>query len=226
MQNLLAKIKAHPYITGVVVFVVGLLILYWYNSGSSAAQQPQGVTGLSPAELAAEVQLAQVNAGATAAAAQSQAQLQALAEQGATAVQIAQLQATVAEAGQQTQQNIAVEQGNVETHALDTQLSAIMKQYDTQSLEAALTTEAAIQEAQIASATTLGTVQAAAQQNEFIAQQNAQVQTAIATTQGQVAIAGYQANVQVAQAIASAQKTSAVASGAFGFLGTLAKAIF
>lgn len=222
-MGFLDKIKRHPYITAAIVFAIGLIYLVTRSGGGA---QTTGATGLTPDELAAEVQLAQLNAQQTAAGQQVQAQLQALTVQGQTQVAIANIAANQATQQGVVQQNIAQIQANVDTTGQADQLAALLAQYQATTVGEAIAAETAVQQATINAGTTIATVTQAAQQNEYIANQLAQTQIAISGNQSQVAIAGYNAQVAEVKALTQAQTASAGIGAFGGIAGSLIKAIF
>lgn len=97
----LEKIEQHPYLTGAVVFVIGAAIVIFMRSGGAPAAPSTPVYSTSPVQSGTDLQQAQLAAQAQ--QSQLDAQLQASENHDASAIALAQIAATVATNGQNSQ---------------------------------------------------------------------------------------------------------------------------
>jgi hypothetical protein len=116
-QKVKVWVEKHPFVTAGAVFVIGAVLIYLYYSGGSSAAQPAQQTSPLDAELQLQLQQqalaaqygAQSGAQQTAAqisAQQGADQLSAVQSNNATQLGIAQLGATVSQAGITAQQQV------------------------------------------------------------------------------------------------------------------------
>lgn len=143
-------VKHHPYISAGGVFVIGAVLIYIYYSGGSSTAAAAPSSDPTQAELAAQVQLAQIGAqssaagdAASVATAQYADQLTAIQDQDQTALAEAQLGATTTQqantltAGIQ-QSGIAAQ---VQLASINAQTTDIQNADSTNYLEYGLTTQ-------------------------------------------------------------------------------------
>jgi hypothetical protein len=191
-------ISQHKYMVGALA-LGGLLLFVLLRKKASGAQTT--TAGVQMAGLPANVQQAQVQAGAAIQTAQLQAsqqvnnerfQLALEAQKEAADYATAQLNAATSTAQQvnaiQGAQNLSTIQAGVQNNAISTQAlvnqEMVQASYDTQLSNNAT----AIQRDQIAAATTIGTAQIEAGKVTTVAQVAAAMQTDIARTQAQAAV--------------------------------------
>lgn len=215
-MKVVAEIKKHPWLTAAGVFVVGLLVIYYYYYGSGS-----GGTVTTGGVSAGDVALAQANLAYQQHSNDVTAQLGALADKNANDYAIAKLNQTTALANIDAGKTVALGQQTVDTTNANNTLTAELAKIDA---------ELKISESN--NDTSVALANTAAAQNEYIAQQQAALQTAISNNQATVAetqVAGNVASVQAVEnasvSIAKAYANAAQNSSLFGMIGGIAKAI-
>lgn len=104
MEAFFDRIKAHPYLAAIIVFVIGAAIVLYFRSGSSTQSAP--ASSNMDSETAAATQLALGQNAAAAAQVQGQQQLSMQQESDATNLTVAQLAQQVQLNGQNLQADV------------------------------------------------------------------------------------------------------------------------
>lgn len=234
MGNVGEYIKSHPWVVAAIIFAAGLIYLYFFRGSDTVVS---GGYGPSAEALAAEVQLAGINAAQSNAAANRSAQLEALTIQGANQLEIAKLQQTVALGAQSTELALTIGVSHDTLAATLARIEAERHATDVQAANAlAITSESVRQniaistlQAQVQEAITASQVAIAHEQGlvtiEGFRQQTAQVfYNDLALTNINQAL--IQGQVDIARINAEAKQSSDIFGGLFGLGSKLIGAFF